>query len=211
MTGRATVVDLFAGCGGGSLGFRQAGFEVIGAVEIDQDAATAYEANVGVAPLVKDIRKVSGRTLLAGTGVEAGECTLLFGCPPCQSFTILRRGAAEPPRTAPATPFRTSTCDLPTYLPATHRIRERSRNLGPQVATPVRRAARELCSDLGYRCRWDVLDAADFGVPQRRGACSSSAAGWPSLHSRRPRTELPARTACRPTGPCARQSVRCGP
>ena len=97
MTRRATVVDLFAGCGGGSIGFLQAGFEVIGAVEIDPEASAAYAANVGATPLIRDIREVTGEDLLAGTGVEAGELTLLFGCPPCQSFTILRRGAAETP------------------------------------------------------------------------------------------------------------------
>ena len=94
---RATVVDLFAGCGGGSIGFQQAGFEVIGAVEIDRDAAIAYAANTGVKPLVRDVRTVSGSDLLADSGIEVGELTLLFGCPPCQSFTILRRGAAETP------------------------------------------------------------------------------------------------------------------
>ena len=95
MTGRTTVADIFAGCGGGSIGFQQAGFQVVGAVEIDGDAAAAYAANVGVEPLRRDIREVAGRDLLEGTGVGIGGLTLLFGCPPCQSFTILRRGAAE--------------------------------------------------------------------------------------------------------------------
>lgn len=95
MTGRVTVADIFAGCGGGSIGFQRAGFDVVGAVEIDGDAAAAYVANVGVEPLRRDIREVAGRDLLEGTGVGIGELTLLFGCPPCQSFTILRRGAAE--------------------------------------------------------------------------------------------------------------------
>src|SRR5262245_30469456 len=95
MTGRNTVADIFAGCGGGSLGFQQAGFEVIGAVEIDGDAAAAYAANLGVEPLRRDIRDVAGHDLLEGTGIRVGELTLLFGCPPCQSFTILRRGAVE--------------------------------------------------------------------------------------------------------------------
>src|SRR5262245_49295510 len=88
-----TVVDLFCGCGGGSMGFHKAGFKTLGAVEIDEDAAAAFNLNVGIAPIVKDIRAVSGEDLLAPVWLARGELTLLFGCPPCQSFTVLRRGA----------------------------------------------------------------------------------------------------------------------
>lgn len=86
-----TVVDLFAGCGGGSMGFWVAGFKPVAAVEIGSMAAAAYEANLGLWPIVRDIRDVSLDDLRAA-GVVPGELTLLFGCPPCQSFTVLRRG-----------------------------------------------------------------------------------------------------------------------
>jgi DNA (cytosine-5)-methyltransferase 1 len=92
-----TVVDLFAGCGGGSLGFLAAGFRAVGAVEVDPDAAEAYEVNVGLRPLVRDISSVDGTELLRPAGLRPGELTLLFGCPPCQSFTILRRGSDTTP------------------------------------------------------------------------------------------------------------------
>jgi C-5 cytosine-specific DNA methylase len=45
--------------------------------------------------LIRDVRETTGADLLEGSGVGVGELTLLFGCPPCQSFTILRRGAEE--------------------------------------------------------------------------------------------------------------------
>lgn len=168
MTRQATVVDLFAGCGGGSIGFLQAGFEVIGAVEIDQDASTAYEANVGVEPLVRDVRGVTGKDLLAGTGVEVGELTLLFGCPPCQSFTILRRGAAE-------TAVDGARNTLPhEYSRLVEELRPRHiafENVPGMVDGRWRHRFDELLAELdrlGYQCRWDLLDAADYGVPQRR-------------------------------------------
>lgn len=168
MTGRITVADLFAGCGGGSLGFLQAGFEVIGAVEIDGDAAAAYAANVDVEPLCRDIREVTGSDLLEGTGLGVGDLTLLFGCPPCQSFTILRRGAAE-----------TAVDDLRNSLPREYsrlvaELRPRHiafENVPGLVDGRWRHRFEELLSDLeglGYRCSWDVLDAADYGVPQHR-------------------------------------------
>src|SRR5689334_3088416 len=89
-----TIVDLFSGCGGGSMGFHKSGFRTVGAVEIDENAAAAFTMNTGVAPIVKDIRDVSGVDLLTPAGLRRGELTLLFGCPPCQSFTVLRRAAA---------------------------------------------------------------------------------------------------------------------
>ncbi len=168
MTGRTTVADLFAGCGGGSIGFQQAVFEVIGAVEIDSNAAAAYAANVGVQPLVRDIREVTGADLLEETGVGVGELTLLFGCPPCQSFTILRRGAEE-------TAVDGARNTLPRqYSRLVEELRPRHiafENVPGMVGERWRDRFDELLADqecLGYRCKWDVLDAADYGVPQRR-------------------------------------------
>lgn len=168
MIGRGTVADLFAGCGGGSIGFRQAGFDVIGAVENDSDAAAAYAANVGVQPLVRDIRDVTGADLLEGTGVGVGELTLLFGCPPCQSFTILRRGAVE-------TAIDGARNSLPRqYSRLVEELRPRHiafENVPGMVDARWRDRFDELLADLerlGYRCTWGVLDAADYGVPQRR-------------------------------------------
>lgn len=168
MNGRAAVADLFAGCGGGSIGFQQAGFEVIGAVEIEEEAAAAYAANVGVQPLARDIRETTGADLLAGTGIGVGELTLLFGCPPCQSFTILRRGAAE-------TAVDGARNSLPReYSRLVEELRPRHiafENVPGMVDERWRHRFDELLADLerlGYCCTWDLLDAADYGVPQRR-------------------------------------------
>jgi DNA (cytosine-5)-methyltransferase 1 len=168
MTNRATVVDLFAGCGGGSIGFQEAGFQVIGAVEIEADAAAAYAENVGVSPLVQDIREITGRDLLAGSSIGVGELTLLFGCPPCQSFTILRRGAAETAADGARNSLPREYSRLVEELRPRHIAFE---NVPGMVDGRWRYRFDELLADLerlGYRCVWAVLDAADYGVPQRR-------------------------------------------
>src|ERR1039457_3242796 len=87
-----TVVDLFAGCGGGSMGLKKAGFTTLAAVEINKDSAAAFTLNVGIDPLVKDIRDVTVAEL-SKSGVQPRSLTLLFGCPPCQIFTVLRRAS----------------------------------------------------------------------------------------------------------------------
>ncbi len=168
MTSRPTVADLFAGCGGGSLGFQEVGFEVIAAVEIDSDASAAYTTNVGVTPLVRDIREITSYDLLAGTNVSVGELTLLFGCPPCQSFTILRRGAAETAVDGVRNSLPREYSRLVEELRPRHIAFE---NVPGMVDGRWRHRFDELLADLdklGYRCSWDVLDAADYGVPQRR-------------------------------------------
>ena len=163
-----TLIDLFAGCGGGSLGFMRVGFRPVGAVEIDEDASDAYEANVGLRPLVRDIRDVTGQELLTTASLEPGRCTLLFGCPPCQSFTILRRADR-----AKSLDRRRNLLYVD-YLRLAGEIRPRHIALEnvPGMSTPRWRkhldALLQGLSNLGYEHSWDLLDAADFGVPQRR-------------------------------------------
>lgn len=163
-----TLIDLFAGCGGGSLGFRRAGLRAVAAVELDSDAAEAYEANVGVRPLVNDIRKVTGEDLLRAAGLKRGECTLLFGCPPCQSFTDLRRGMLSSRRD------RARNSLLREYLRLAGDVLPRHiafENVPGMLSPRWRPRFDELLEglvELGYEYAWDVFDAADFGVPQRR-------------------------------------------
>ena len=77
------AIDLFSGCGGLTLGLRQAGFRVIGAVEIDPLAVEAYKANhKGVFVWQKDITKLSLHELRKQLKVESGRIELLAGCPP---------------------------------------------------------------------------------------------------------------------------------
>jgi len=75
------AIDLFAGCGGTSIGLQKAGFDVRAAVEISRPAARNYELNVGLKPLIKDIRRVRGGDLLARARLRRGECFLLTACP----------------------------------------------------------------------------------------------------------------------------------
>jgi len=83
-----TVVSLFAGCGGSSLGYKQAGFDVRLAVEWDTGAANVYRRNFPGANVFEgDIADLTAKEALRLTTLEPGELDVLDGSPPCQGFS----------------------------------------------------------------------------------------------------------------------------
>src|SRR5688572_23479874 len=92
MTGAEyTAIDLFCGAGGLTQGLRDAGFEVIGAVDVAELATDAYELNhPGVVLWRRDIRRLSPAAMLKRLDLQPGELDLLAGCPPCQGFSTMR-------------------------------------------------------------------------------------------------------------------------
>ena len=88
--GKPTVIDLFAGVGGLSLGACRAGFDLRLAVEKDTHAAAAHACNFPNACHSKaDISLMQGSDLLKAAGLEQGELTGLIGGPPCQGFSTM--------------------------------------------------------------------------------------------------------------------------
>lgn len=161
-----SAVDLFSGCGGVSRGLKEAGFRVFAAVEIDGKAQATYRLNhPDVRLYEQDIRKLDPREVLKEVGLKPGQLDLLAGCPPCQGFSRLRtknqRAAVEDDRNNLVLDFlrfievmRPKTVMLEN-VPALGRD-ERFANL------------REQLQGLGYKSVVQVLDAADYQVPQRR-------------------------------------------
>jgi DNA (cytosine-5)-methyltransferase 1 len=150
------------------MGFVRRGFRAVAAVEIDGDAAESYRLNVGLEPIVRDIRDVTGQELLTAAGLRPGECTLMFGCPPCQSFTVLRRGAA-------LTDLDIVREGLPSqYVRLVGELKPAFvafENVPGMVEGRGREQFDALRSDLeglGYKLKWDIVDAVDYGVPQHR-------------------------------------------
>lgn len=99
MTSRPLVIDLFAGAGGLSLGFEQAGFDVIAAVEVDPIHAAIHEYNFPEALVAcSDITTVRGLDLLAQLGLKPGDVDVVAGGPPCQGFSMIGKRALDDPR-----------------------------------------------------------------------------------------------------------------
>jgi DNA (cytosine-5)-methyltransferase 1 len=161
-----TAIDLFAGSGGLTQGLKKAGFEVIAAVEIDQLAVKTYAGNhPEVLVFEKDIRDLKCRTVLRKLNKKKGEIDLLAGCPPCQGFSTLKTLNGS-------TRARDKRNDLVfEYLRFVREVRPRAIMLEnvPGLASDKRMKKLSASLDeLGYKCRFEVLDAQDYGVPQRR-------------------------------------------
>ena len=91
LEGKPTAVDLFSGCGGLTLGLKQAGFRAVGAVEIDPLAVETYRANhPEVSVWETDIRDLLVSEVKETLGLGKGQLDLLAGCPPCQGFSSMR-------------------------------------------------------------------------------------------------------------------------
>src|SRR5437016_3117967 len=92
---RPVAIDCFAGAGGLSLGLIRSGLNVRAAFDSDADAVETYRHNISnhIHPL--NAVGLSGATLLAIASLEKGTCSLVAGGPPCQGFSVQRRGAAE--------------------------------------------------------------------------------------------------------------------
>lgn len=161
-----TALDLFAGCGGLTLGLKQAGFNVLGAIELSALAAATYTQNhPEVTVWNSDIRRVRARAVLQKLALKEGELDLLAACPPCEGFSCLRtlNGGRR---------VRDRRNDLVLQLVRFVRAFKPKAVMMENVPGLMRNRRFELfrrrLERLGYRCNVAALDAADYGVPQRR-------------------------------------------
>ena len=139
----------------------KADFEVVAAIEIEKHAYATYRANhPEVYALKQDVRTVSGRDLLAWSRRE--RIDLLAGCPPCQGFTSLTsKYGREDERNA----LVSQMARLARQLRPGAIMME---NVPRLKDTPLYDGLRRDLKALGYRLTDGILEAADYGVPQRR-------------------------------------------
>lgn len=156
------AVDLFAGCGGLSLGLTQAGFDVAAAVEIDEVAAQTYAANHSATVLNTDVRNVTSTVLKQLS--PTGRIDLLAGCAPCQGFcSLTAKNVKEDPRNR----LLLEMARLVSGLRPTVLFMENVPGLLTRGANVFEEFLCQL-STLGYEYQYRVVQMADYGVPQYR-------------------------------------------
>ncbi len=179
---RLTAIDLFCGAGGLSQGLHDAGFDVIWALDNEEKTKPTYDANHECEMTVGDIRNIEPPDL----GLDEGELDLVAGGPPCPTFSLVGRSKIN------SIEGRDNQTDdrhllyeeflkfVDEYQPKAFLMENVEGMLsakneeGKPVVDTIKqqmRGEREVADmdlDLNYRVRVQLLDAADYGVPQHR-------------------------------------------
>src|SRR5215218_1546398 len=152
-----SALSLYAGAGGLDLGFLEAGFEIVWAIDSDEQAVATYRANLGAHIACGE---------LPGTAPPA-ELTpdVVIGGPPCQGFSVIGRMDPSDERSRHIFGF----LDVVERHEPRAFVLENVKALAvsPRWAT-TRDALRRRAESLGYEVEVYVLNAADYGVPQGR-------------------------------------------
>jgi DNA (cytosine-5)-methyltransferase 1 len=178
--GRPRVLDLFAGCGGLSLGFQAAGFELAGAIENDPPAAHSYGVNFhGGAPEHCQARDMSEppEELAEELGLSplAESIDVIIGGPPCQAFARVGRPKLREidnhPQAFTQDPRARLYVEWLRYVDAFKPLAVLMENVpdvlnhgGQNIAEEIS----EVLEEKGYACGYTLLNAAYYGVPQMR-------------------------------------------
>jgi DNA (cytosine-5)-methyltransferase 1 len=160
-------IDLFAGAGGLSLGFEQAGFDVVAAVEIDPVHCAVHKFNFPkTATICKSVTELTGKEIRRRSGIGNRDVDVVFGGAPCQGFSLIGKRAFDDPRNQLVYHFVRLVMELnPKYF-----VFENVKGLTVGSHRQFLEEIIEAFSSGGYNVVADyrVLNAVDYGVPQDR-------------------------------------------
>jgi DNA-cytosine methyltransferase len=166
-TGQAklfTALDLFCGAGGLSLGLKQSGFKVLGAIDNDPVAVDTYRRNLGNRVICGDIREVSPSQIAKIFGIKAGAISLIAGGPPCQGFSVKRRGTEDDPRNQLLLEF----VNFVSYFKPDFFLVENVTGLTSKRGRLYLDQLTQAVRGLGYEPYLGELDMVRYGLPQNR-------------------------------------------
>jgi DNA (cytosine-5)-methyltransferase 1 len=164
---RPVGIDLFAGAGGLSLGFEQAGFDIAAAVEIDPVHCATHEFNFpDCATICKSVTDLTGDEIRKIAGLGKRDIDVVFGGAPCQGFSMIGKRALDDPRNQLVSHYVRLVQELkPKYC-----VFENVKGLTLGAHSKFLQELIATLGDAGYEVLlpYKVLNAADFGVPQDR-------------------------------------------
>ena len=164
-TTKPTAISLFAGAGGCSLGFEEAGFDIVFASDINYQAVATYKLNFpNTICEQSDISRLDFHNLLRRLDVKSGEVDIVIGGPPCQGFSSAGMQFWDDPRNAMLKHY---VAALEIIRPKWFLIENVEGLLTAHQGTYIYELSQALI-ELGYRIRIDKIYAHEFGVPQRR-------------------------------------------
>ncbi|MEJ0077625.1 MAG: DNA cytosine methyltransferase [Alphaproteobacteria bacterium] len=150
-----------------SLGFEQAGFDVVAAVEVDPIHCAVHKFNFPECAIIpRSIKGLTAREVRAAAGIGNRAVDCVFGGPPCQGFSLIGHRALDDPRNSLVRDFVRLVAELGARTFVFENVKGltigRHRAFLNELVTAF--------DDAGYAVQlpWEVLNAAHFGVPQYR-------------------------------------------
>jgi DNA (cytosine-5-)-methyltransferase len=160
---KPTVIDLFAGVGGLSLGFEMEGFDILLANEFDQSIATAYKENHKSTNVV--VGDITSLDLSKVFGEYVNKIDVVIGGPPCQGFS--QKGKRKTINDERNFLFK-HYVEVVKFVKPKYFVMENVPNLLTAEKGFFLNEIKGLFKDYGYSIRYGILNAADYGVPQNR-------------------------------------------
>jgi DNA (cytosine-5)-methyltransferase 1 len=164
---RPIGIDLFAGAGGMSLGFEQAGFDIAAAVEIDPIHCATHEYNFPYSPVIcASVIDLSGDEIRRRANLGDRDVDVVFGGAPCQGFSLMGKRILDDPRNQLVFHYVRLVQELhPKYC-----VFENVRGLTIGKHASFLSELIAALGAIGYQVLmpYRVLNAADYGVPQDR-------------------------------------------
>lgn len=166
------VVSLFTGSGGLDIGLEQAGFDTVACVEIDDDCKETLIRNRPDWTIIEgtnngDIRNVSVESILDKTKLSVGEAALVVGGAPCQPFSNIGKREGVGDQKNGGDLFQEFVRVVGGILPKAF-IFENVVGITQQKHKDVLSYMQSCLSGLGYSITYRIMNAADYGVPQKR-------------------------------------------
>jgi len=173
-----TVLDLFCGAGGMSLGFQNAGCEILGGIDKNPHAIRTHHRNFPNSQLKLAAKPIESITDLSELGLQPGEVDILIGGPPCQVFSVVGKGKMRSLGKDIENDIRNFLYEdfirfLEYYKPYFFVIENvnylRNHRIFPILIGDLEKGLHKKdCDYPGYDISSKILVASDYGVPQIR-------------------------------------------
>ncbi|MDD4382539.1 MAG: DNA cytosine methyltransferase [Candidatus Shapirobacteria bacterium] len=167
MNSNYKVIDLFSGCGGSALGFKNMGFDIRVAVDNNEIAGKSFEANFKDCKVIKEsICDVDGKYLMKAGNLSKKDKIVLIACPPCQGFSNARRNSQR--RNDPRNKLIFEVVKIIKQVKPVAFVMENVPGLAKGIGKNILEDVLGDIKEMGYKLKYDVIDTADYGVPQHR-------------------------------------------
>ncbi len=158
---KTRCIDLFCGVGGLTCGLRQGGIQVRAGIDLDPSCSYAYEVNNRAKFILGDVKSYPSEKLMRYW--KGGDVKILVGCAPCQPFSRMKKNKEN-----------TSDSKWGLLYSFLGKVKEMNPDIVSMENVPEIKNARvfeDFLSGLigqGYHVSYSIVDAADYGVPERR-------------------------------------------